>query len=276
VVSGKNAGGGLHGDAATVVLVRDAAGGLEVLLLERLRHRGSFAGAWVFPGGHVDPGDRDRAPEGSAGQAAATGGDGAAGSSAGQAVPGDGGGAGAQPGGAIDGHDDDAALLAAARRAGARETLEETGLLVEPTALEPLSLWIPPPAAPKRLRTWFFLAPASLGAVRLSAHEHLDHLWIAPRAALERHAAAGMELVPPTWITLHWLSNHASVAQALAAARTHGPETFSSQPRVDASGARIITWSGDEDHEPSTPAPAAGSRHRLLIEALPWVYERRP
>ena len=47
------------GVAATVVLLRDGADGPEVLLLERPRHRGSFAGAWVFPGGAVDPEDRD-------------------------------------------------------------------------------------------------------------------------------------------------------------------------------------------------------------------------
>jgi 8-oxo-dGTP pyrophosphatase MutT (NUDIX family) len=43
--------------AATVILLRDSAAGVEVLLLERPRGRGSFPGAWVFPGGHVDPED---------------------------------------------------------------------------------------------------------------------------------------------------------------------------------------------------------------------------
>lgn len=42
--------------AATVVLLRDGAAGLEVLLIER-PDRGSFAGAWVFPGGKLDLGD---------------------------------------------------------------------------------------------------------------------------------------------------------------------------------------------------------------------------
>ncbi|HEX5858760.1 MAG TPA: NUDIX domain-containing protein, partial [Microbacterium sp.] len=42
--------------AATVILARDGADGLEVLLIER-PDRGSFAGAWVFPGGKLDPGD---------------------------------------------------------------------------------------------------------------------------------------------------------------------------------------------------------------------------
>ena len=67
-------GAGVDGVAATVVLLRDGASGLEVLLLERPRHRGSFAGAWVFPGGAIDPGDGepgDRVEEHAARRAAA-------------------------------------------------------------------------------------------------------------------------------------------------------------------------------------------------------------
>ncbi len=43
--------------AATVVLLRDAAAGLEVLLVRRGRALVFHGGAWVFPGGRVDPED---------------------------------------------------------------------------------------------------------------------------------------------------------------------------------------------------------------------------
>src|SRR5436189_3604231 len=43
--------------AATVVLVRDAADGVEVLMLHRVS-KVAFGGMWVFPGGRVDDGDR--------------------------------------------------------------------------------------------------------------------------------------------------------------------------------------------------------------------------
>src|SRR4051812_34542798 len=43
--------------AATVAVLRDGADGAEVLLLERPHDRGSFAAAWVFPGGSVDEED---------------------------------------------------------------------------------------------------------------------------------------------------------------------------------------------------------------------------
>lgn len=53
--------------AATVVLLRGGAGALEVLLVRRTPRARFMAGAWVFPGGAVDPGDG----EGPAGSCAA-------------------------------------------------------------------------------------------------------------------------------------------------------------------------------------------------------------
>ena len=44
--------------AATIVVVRDGAGGVEVLLSRRAERGDHNSGAWVFPGGIVDPGDR--------------------------------------------------------------------------------------------------------------------------------------------------------------------------------------------------------------------------
>jgi 8-oxo-dGTP pyrophosphatase MutT (NUDIX family) len=43
--------------AATVVLLRDGSGGLEVLLGRRSSKLAFHGGAWVFPGGRIDPGD---------------------------------------------------------------------------------------------------------------------------------------------------------------------------------------------------------------------------
>lgn len=43
--------------SATLVLLRDGAADMEVLLLRRGRQLSAFAGAWVFPGGATDPAD---------------------------------------------------------------------------------------------------------------------------------------------------------------------------------------------------------------------------
>lgn len=43
--------------AATVVLLRDGPGGLEVLMMKRNSRLAFVGGMWVFPGGRVDPAD---------------------------------------------------------------------------------------------------------------------------------------------------------------------------------------------------------------------------
>jgi 8-oxo-dGTP pyrophosphatase MutT (NUDIX family) len=43
--------------AATVIVVRDGAGGVETLLLRRNSRLGFAGGMWVFPGGRIDDGD---------------------------------------------------------------------------------------------------------------------------------------------------------------------------------------------------------------------------
>lgn len=43
--------------AATVLLLRDFEGSLQTLMLRRNRSLKAFGGAWVFPGGRVDPAD---------------------------------------------------------------------------------------------------------------------------------------------------------------------------------------------------------------------------
>src|SRR5438067_5172908 len=50
--------------AATVMLVRDGGGSLEVLMLRRHPESVFAADAWVFPGGRVDDGDGAGAPIG--------------------------------------------------------------------------------------------------------------------------------------------------------------------------------------------------------------------
>jgi 8-oxo-dGTP pyrophosphatase MutT (NUDIX family) len=48
--------------AATVILLRDTDAGVETLMLRR-NSKLAFGGMWVFPGGRVDPGDRDDADD---------------------------------------------------------------------------------------------------------------------------------------------------------------------------------------------------------------------
>lgn len=211
--------------AATVVLLRDGAGAIEVLLLQR-PERGSFAGGWVFPGGRVEP--SDSAP-------------------------------------------DDLDEEAAARRAAARETLEETGLVVEPDTLLPLSHWTPPDELPTKFLTWFFAGEAVDGRLRLQETEAVASEWIRPADALKRHGAGEMRLFPPTWVTLHSLLAHPTVESALTGIGDRGPRHYAT--RQDTSG-EIARWAGDEGYDGAEDTED-GPRHRLVMRALPWRFEHR-
>ncbi|KJL44098.1 MULTISPECIES: NUDIX domain-containing protein [Microbacterium] len=213
--------------AATVVLLRDAGDGLEVLMIER-PDRGSFAGAWVFPGGKLEDADRS-----------------------------------------ADGEPEEVV----ARRAGVRETHEETGLALDADALVTLSCWDPPPGLALRIRTWFFVAPAAAGALALSADEAVAAEWLRPADALARHGRGGFTLYPPTWVTLHGLAEHADLDSAVGAARLGGVERFETVARRGGDGP-VLMWQGDDEWEADAEGAASGSRHRLEIGALPWRYER--
>jgi 8-oxo-dGTP pyrophosphatase MutT (NUDIX family) len=208
--------------AATVVLVRDHAGGIETLMLRR-NVEVSFGGMWVFPGGRVEAEDG----EGEIG----------------------------------------------ARRAAVREAAEEAGLAVDGELLVPFAHWTPPPVAPKRFATWFFLAPAPEGIVSIDGGEIHDHVWVTAAAALERHAAGEIQLAPPTWITLHWLQESATVEEALQRAASSIVESFTTRIMTNESGELVAVWHGDIAYEGDDLA-AAGGRHRLSMVDGGWRYER--
>ena len=52
--------------SATVVVLRDGGAGLEVLLLDRVASKEGKPGPSVFPGGRLDPADREGGEEGDA------------------------------------------------------------------------------------------------------------------------------------------------------------------------------------------------------------------
>ncbi|MGR0220763.1 NUDIX hydrolase [Agromyces sp. ZXT2-6] len=216
----------MDASAATVVLLRDGVAGVEVLLGERPSDRGSFAGAWVFPGGAVDEADAAGDP--------------------------------------IDSE-------AAARRAAVRETLEEVGLAVHPSELVGISHWTPPVGVPKRMRTRFFAAPAPSGEFALAADELVSAEWLRAEHALERHASGAMTLFPPTWVTLHGLLGAASVDSVLSEYRANRLRTYEGR---FGEGRRILYWREDIAFSDDRSSDAPGPRHRLVMERLPWVYER--
>ncbi len=210
--------------AATVLLVRDGAPGLEVFMVQRHRRIDFASGALVFPGGRVDAQDaqvagRARGLEGLSGEAAALriAAIREAFEEAGILL--------ARRSGALLSGSEAAALghwreKIESRRAGLLDFLERENLQLDAGAAVPYAHWITPKGMPKRFDTYFFIAaapPDHAGAH--DGRETTDSVWIRPRAALEDAEAGRRQVIFPTRMNLALITECANAAQALAEAR---------------------------------------------------------
>jgi 8-oxo-dGTP pyrophosphatase MutT (NUDIX family) len=199
-------------DAATVLLLRDGAAGLEVFMVKRNTMVDFMAGAHVFPGGKVDAEDAALAPRLRGGIAAG--------------------------------------VSAAHYAAAIRETREEAGVLLDYDAdgLVAWTRWVTPAISPKRFDAVFFLAAAPAGQeARHDDGETTESLWIRPAAALERVQDGGMMIAPATYKCLCALAEYRDVAQALAAARASPPRVWCPVVKQE-HGRRFVILSDDPQH----------------------------
>ncbi len=214
--------------AATIVVAREADRGIEVLMVRRTRAMEFAGGAHVFPGGAVDPADSDAALV-----AACVGLDDAEASRR----------LGIPSGGlaywicAMRECFEEAGLLYAyageglarfdspARDAGTFGTIVTSrGLRLAADRLAYLSHWITQAGRPRRYDTRFFIAAAPEHQRPMhDGSEAVGHDWIAPRAALERHAQGELHLLFPTIKTLEVLARFGRVDDAMDYARSPRP-----------------------------------------------------
>jgi glyoxylase-like metal-dependent hydrolase (beta-lactamase superfamily II)/8-oxo-dGTP pyrophosphatase MutT (NUDIX family) len=217
--------------AASLLLLRDGADGLEVLMLRRAERAGDAgSGAAVFPGGLLDARDREA-------HAHCIGTDDAT-LSARLGLPE----AGLDYAVAalretfeevdlllVAGAVDAAALQPWRERlqqgqAGIAEFCADTGLRLDLRGLHYYSHWLTPPGAPKRFDTRFFAARMPAGQTpRADAREAQALMWLMPAAAVARQR--DLKLLPVTLRTLQELAHWPGVDAALAAiaARTDFP-----------------------------------------------------
>ncbi len=231
--------------AATLVVLRDGPGGVEVLLSRRAERGDHNSGAWVFPGGVVDPGDRaahelcdgldDRAASERLGLAA----------------------------GGLDFYVaairecfEEAGLLFASRGGGELVVLDEAagaglgewrgalhrnectlgdlcahaGLRLAADRLVYLSHWLTPLGRVKRFDTRFFIAAVPRGQTAVfDGVELVEQLWLRPADALARRD--DLKLMTPTQKTLEQIAAFATAGAALDWAR--GPRSVPlTMPRV--------------------------------------------
>lgn len=215
--------------AATIMLLRDDRGPLEVFMVQR-HHQIDFAtGALVFPGGKTDASDRDP-------------------------------GLRAHCAGAAAFSDQDLAL----RVSAVRETFEECGVLVArargESALLPearvrpietahrddlvagkttmldivrqydlelatdvlvtFAHWVTPDFMPKRFDTFFYLVPAPTDQVAAhDGHESVDSLWVRPDDAVADGKSGKRTVIFPTMANLEKLARARNVDDAIQRAR---------------------------------------------------------
>lgn len=239
--------------AATLVLARGGDDGLELLFLQRPEESRFAAGAWVFPGGVVDPGDREAELAGRLGPGATS---------------------------------SETPFLAAALR----ECFEETGLLPAdrvpaweerrrvreelltgevdlPAILRRWDLtfrelraayfarWVTPARLSRRYDARFFLAQHRGGEPHLVHGEHTDAAWVAPRLALERFRAGDFPMLFPTRKTVDSLDGFGSLDEALEAYRGRTVEPV--RPRLLVEEDRVVpVLPGDPAYDRAGPEEA--------------------
>lgn len=197
--------------AATVVLLRDTAAGLEVALLQKSAHLGFARGMYVFPGGAVDDAD---AVIGDPWLVAAI----------------------------RETFEECGVLLAepnprtdvqALRESDFAEVLRELHVVPAVSALRTFAHWVTPEVESRRFDTRFFAAalPDGQGLAALTS-EHQAIGWFRPADT------SGLPMLPPTAAVLAELARFGTVSEALAVERNPVPI----MPHPVAAGDDEIDW----------------------------------
>ena len=225
-------------DASTVILLRDSSDGPLVYLLRRVSSMKFAPGAYVFPGGSVDPRDGDLAVGSSGPSPAAWGASlGATETLARELVCAavretfEESGvllAGPAPDAIVpdtSGDDWEADRLALLDRSlSMAELLARRGLVLRGDLLRPWAHWITPEIEERRYDTRFFVAALPEGQRTRDVSTESDQVtWTRPADAVEAARRGDMLMLPPTRVTLTELAGYGSVADVLAEQRVIRP-----------------------------------------------------
>jgi 8-oxo-dGTP pyrophosphatase MutT (NUDIX family) len=254
--------------AATVILLRDAGGTLEVCVMQRSNESSFMGGAVVFPGGRVEPEDASWAghvvpatgrwsdEEGTAARVAACR---EALEEVGIVLA-----AGDAPSHAVV-----SSLRACTTADALKRAMAEHGLRFDLSALHPLSRWVTPEAEKRRFDARFFLARAPHGQEgSIDAKEATRVFWASPRALLTSFEEGSIALFPPTHRTLEGLTEMKSVEEAFAAA-ARGTLAVVCPRFVVEAGNPVLALPGDPLHEIRDCLISGPSRY--VLRDAKWV-----
>ena len=143
-----------------------------------------------------------------------------------------------------------------------------------PTTLVHISNWTTPEISPKRFATWFFIGEVAGGEAVADGTETDQLHWFRPDDRVRRGESGDIELAPPQYVTLLWLRDYATVADAMRAARRGDAIDFT--PRfhfIDGDGA-VCVYREDIAYDDRGRLDDAGPRHRLYLRDTGWIYQR--
>lgn len=263
--------------SATLILVRDGSTGMEVYLTRRSAGSSFMPGTYVFPGGNLEPADRDMhfwqthvdlpadrlarvlggPPDRMLPIAVA----------------------------AIRETWEEAGLLLAApaeRIAGAgrfqsdgppfKRRIRESGLCLQVSLLGRWHHWITPRRMPQRFDTFFFTAPVPRSQIgRPDHHETVHAVWVNPRRALTQNLHGRLPLSPPTLVTLAQMLDFSSADQLMAESRSRAwPAPIMPRLWPLDNGALIVEpWDPDYDR-PTVRVDPAGLESQVLPVGAPF------
>ncbi|MDD2547838.1 MAG: MBL fold metallo-hydrolase [Burkholderiaceae bacterium] len=260
-------------DAATVLLLRDATGPdghptLEVLMTRRSAQASFLPGAYVFPGGRIDP--EDATVHGAADPRPAQ--HGAPLTAAIAAIRESFEEMGVLLARHADGRMADARDIAALDRAQPFVAqCQAQGLRLAADQLYPLAHWTGDRDIPRRFATTFLVARMPEGQTPVADEaEQFEPVWVRPAEALERHAAGQFFMIFPTIRTLERLSGFTQVDALLATCAGEAP-LWTCCPRSGLLGGKESRYM---EHEAPFGELAMVCPDGQIVHPLDWQTER--
>lgn len=266
-------------DAATVLVVRDSPEGPEVFFVKRAAAVRFMGGAYVFPGGRLDPEDADPAvacdleadacarrlgePDGARARALHVAAlrecleESGLLLSAGEVAP--------------DVIDALRSALEPKERSSLAALLGQHGVTLSLAALVPWSRWVTPRQETRRFDARFFVAqaPADVSRAKHDGGETVESGWLTPREAIARAERAEIVLAPPTWRTLAEIVDAPSVAALLSMPRA---PSVPLEPSVVAVGDTFAVLLPDDPEHPEAASsrPPVGVPTRFVYRDGAW------